>query len=30
MSACRSIDMDGSLEAAILKMRNAGVRLKHG
>jgi nicotinamidase/pyrazinamidase len=30
MTACRSIDMDGSLEAAILKMRNAGVRLKHG
>jgi nicotinamidase/pyrazinamidase len=30
MTACRSIDVDGSLEAAILKMRNAGVRLKHG
>jgi nicotinamidase/pyrazinamidase len=30
MAACRSINMHGSLEAAILKMRNAGVRLKHG
>lgn len=30
LSACRGIDLDGSLEAALTEMRDAGVKLKHG
>jgi nicotinamidase/pyrazinamidase len=30
MTACRGIDLNGSLEAALLNMRTAGVKLKHG
>jgi nicotinamidase/pyrazinamidase len=30
MTACRGIDLNGSLEAALLQMRTAGVKLKYG
>jgi nicotinamidase/pyrazinamidase len=30
MTACRGIDINGSLEAALLQMHAAGVKLKHG
>ena len=30
MTACRGINLNGSLEAALLQMRTAGVKLKHG
>ena len=30
MSACRGIDLNGSLDAALTQMRAAGVKLKHG
>jgi nicotinamidase/pyrazinamidase len=30
MTACRGIDLNGSLEAALINMRAAGVKLKHG
>jgi nicotinamidase/pyrazinamidase len=26
--ACRAIDLDGSLEAALIAMKNAGIRVK--
>jgi nicotinamidase/pyrazinamidase len=30
MTACRGINLNGSLETALLQMRTAGVKLKHG
>jgi nicotinamidase/pyrazinamidase len=30
MKACRGIDLNGSLDATLLQMRAAGVKLKHG
>ena len=30
LSACRGIDLEGSLNAALVQMRDAGVKLKHG